>query len=298
MLNKNIYEVIQNEVKSARDSDNPELAERLNLANLILDETFISPTILEEYINWAKEQGKSQNILGQLFSKYILACRSDGSEQGIFPFIKKILNELEEICSLQDYSNFKVPSDKIVKIETEISEISKKMAEYNDRIALLQTDIEELEALKRQLADRESTLSKSIEEFDALKGETSRLKRKLDDFEKEISETTIDDIRKENEKIRSQYDEAKKAFLATKDLENYYSALLKINLECEAIEKIRKYRRILAEVSEDLSIFEEQKDAQIDIYLAALESAAIKIEPFYQALREELKQVIEKLDFS
>ena len=202
------------------------------------------------------------------------------------------------LCSLQDYSNFKVPSDKIVKIETEISEISKKMAEYNDRIALLQTDIEELEALKRQLADRESTLSKSIEEFDALKGETSRLKRKLDDFEKEISETTIDDIRKENEKIRSQYDEAKKAFLATKDLENYYSALLKINLECEAIEKIRKYRRILAEVSEDISIFEEQKDAQIDINLAALESAAIKIEPFYQALREELKQVIEKLDFS
>lgn len=294
MISKKLYDILTYELTEAQTSNNPELVERLNLASIILDKNFISSSVLVDYLKWAKDNDLSSSAIIQLFSKYIFAKRDASKGIGIYPFLSQLFEEIQELISLGEFPELKNPQDRIHEINSELSTIENKFEEYNTNLLRLSEKKVKLEKSKKELSILEQKFSSEMIEFERLDKENKELEERLNRFKTTFTDDTISMMKTRNDELHKSFIAAQNKFKNDQDIEKYFNSLRSIILEHDALEKISKYRRVLAEVFEDLEVTKNIV-SETDINTAALQGAALKLNPYYEELKKELKAIVERL---
>lgn len=296
MINKNLFHILSNELNAANDSVNPEIVERLNLASIILNDNYLSVEVMSDYLRWKRGNDDSQNALLELFSKFLYSKKSNGEEAGIYPFLRKMVSIINQIKQTDEYSSVKSPSKKAELMDAEISAVQDKLIEYNAQIAELNKRTDELKQEYELLKAREAECSAQLDEYERLKKEYDSIQARLDEFNTINAELSIDELSNQTIALQEKFEAAKKQFKDNQDLEQYYSLLVNISKEYNILNQITMYRKIVAEISEDTKIGNAIVDNVVNINVSALRSVILKIEPFFEELKKELKSVVEQLE--
>lgn len=298
MISKELHDVLIKQLDYSSRSDAPELVERLNLAFIILKKDYISIETIKAYLDWVKKSDRLPFGAMELFSKYIFAKRNGNDTIGIFPFLVVLFNSLQDVINTGEYPELRNPKERIDQIKAELSSIEDQINKSQDELNQLYDKKKELEEKRTKLSSLENEYSIKTKEYEKLKESCEDSEKRLKEYSPEKLENMkneAEDMKKRAEEAQNKFVEARDLLKADQDLYTYYSAVSNIIEEHELVGVIIKYKRIVEELSENIAIAQNINSSNVPVSTAGLESAMSKIEPFYDQLTQELKQVVESL---
>jgi chromosome segregation ATPase len=278
----------------ASNSTNPELVERLNLASIILDTKFITHAAVLDYLRWAEANDRLPNSMMQIFSKYVFARRADSDDVGIYPFLNDLFDSMQEIVNLGEFPELKNPEQRIQQIRSGLSDLEDSVDDYRRKLAELDVELSEARRLENRLSQLKSEYDQKLVEFERVSASNKDIEERLTRFENEYSEQTFEKMKERSIELSEKLDDAREKFNGDVDIKNYISRLSAAIAEHDALEQISKYRRTMLELNEDLVIADNICHT-VDINTAALQSAMIKMQPYSDEFKNELKSVVQQL---